>query len=141
MIERLSAQLTSGSPSETETLSTTAPATKHVKFGFETLTSLSEPELALQRKPSAAGPASESWALADREMLVPTNTSAGFALTASNEGQTFTTPLTSALPVRGPSWHVKATGTAVVWCATTLNTALDEQLVLPSTELAESVME
>jgi hypothetical protein len=74
-------------------------------------------------------------------MLVPTKTSAGFAFTASNEGQTFKTPLTSRLPVRAPSWHVKATGTAVVWRATTLNTALPEQLLVPSTEFAESVIE
>ena len=60
-----------GSPSLTVRLMVAVPGALQVKVGLWAAASLMVPPLAFQAKVSGAGPASLSWAAADRAMLPP----------------------------------------------------------------------
>jgi len=129
----LSAHDARGSPSPTVRVNVAAPGVvPHVKVGFCAVASLSVPAVVLQAKDSALGPASLSCAAAERAMVPPTWTSAGFAPMPSIVGQMLSVPLTIALPRRVTSWQVNATATGAVLPASTLNVAEPRQLANPS---------
>ena len=69
-------------------------------------------------------------------MLLPTCTSAGLAAMPSMVGQTFRTPVTMTLPVRGASWQVIGTLTAAVAPAVMAKPAEPAQALNPSVGVA-----